>query len=178
MKLPPPSYEDYSQDVLLESSYEDDATDNESTSTIDGDIIDSEGHLLPPPPGFEYSVSPQPSAAGQFTLNSLPPEPPRYASDTPEDAEEAETGQQLEQLAHDVEEGNEIYAGNELGKNTMANQFLWKDTNVKARQNIDVHYISQNMIITPIVETYTEIISWSAVHIYIKPNHKIMLLRC
>ncbi|CAR24185.1 Ear1p [Lachancea thermotolerans CBS 6340] len=124
LKLPPPSYEDYGQDVLLESSYEDDATDNESISTTDGDIIDNEGHLLPPPPGFEFSVSPQPSDAGQFTLNSLPAEPPVYASDNQIDGEDNETAERLEHIVRDSDIRDSAYPGNELGKNTMANQFL------------------------------------------------------
>ncbi|SCU89645.1 LAME_0E04742g1_1 [Lachancea meyersii CBS 8951] len=124
MKLPPPSYDNYDHDVLLESSYEDDATDDESISTTDGDIIDQDGHLLPPPPGFEFSVSPQPSIAGQYTLNSLPAEPPIYHSDDQDEVVEGDTSRELEALASADEEQNDSYGGNKLGKNTMANQFL------------------------------------------------------
>ncbi|SCV04253.1 LANO_0G09076g1_1 [Lachancea nothofagi CBS 11611] len=125
LKLPPPSYDNYGQDMLLESGYEDDDTDVESISTTDGDIMDQEGHLLPPPPGFEFSVSPQPSNAGQFTLNSLPAEPPRYASNEANTQEEEEAAIQVEEVAHlNEEERNDSYGGNELGKNTIANQFL------------------------------------------------------
>ncbi|SCU81946.1 LADA_0C02014g1_1 [Lachancea dasiensis] len=123
MKLPPPSYDDYGQDVLLESSYEDEASDNESISTSDGDIIDQDGHLLPPPPGFEFSISPQPSISGQFTLNTMPAEPPTYASDEQNAVAESETLAQLEELSNgDVLD--DAYEGNDLRKNTMANQFL------------------------------------------------------
>lgn len=144
LKLPPPSYEDYGQDVLLESSYEDDATDNESVSTMDGDIIDSEGHLLPPPPGFEFSTSPHAIRSDEYTLNSLPAEPPSYASDDQVDQEEEDTAQQLQEI---VEEDSQYHSSEHLdhedpqaqqreqsqeesgkkgnlGDNTIANQFL------------------------------------------------------
>ncbi|SCU96968.1 LAFA_0G09076g1_1 [Lachancea sp. 'fantastica'] len=124
VKLPPPSYDNYDHDVLLESSYEDDATDDESISTTDGDIIDQDGHLLPPPPGFEFSVSPQPSNACQYTLNSLPAEPPIYNSDEQEELVEEDTSRELEALAGEDQEPNDSCGGNDLGKNTMANQFL------------------------------------------------------
>lgn len=84
MKLPPPSYEEYGQDTLLESGCEDDLTDNESSSSVNGDIVDSQGELLPPPPGFEFSTSPVNSTNATeevINLDSLPAEPPRYSAD-------------------------------------------------------------------------------------------------
>lgn len=87
MKLPPPSYEEYGQDTLLESGCEDEMSDNETASSInDGDILDSQGELLPPPPGFEYSTSPiHESPMGlineEIDLDSLPVEPPSYSDD-------------------------------------------------------------------------------------------------
>ncbi|AQZ11799.1 EAR1 (YMR171C) [Zygosaccharomyces parabailii] len=83
MKLPPPSYEEYGQDTLLESGCEDEVSDNESVSSAnDGDILDGQGQLLPPPPGFEFSTSPNSQghlSREQITLHSLPMEPPSYS---------------------------------------------------------------------------------------------------
>lgn len=88
MKLPPPSYEEYGQDTLLESGCEDEVSDNESVSSAnDGDILDSQGQLLPPPPGFEFSTSPNSQghlSREQITLHSLPMEPPRYSDEEQE----------------------------------------------------------------------------------------------
>lgn len=85
MKLPPPSYEEYGQDTLLESGCEDEVSDNESVSSAnEGDVLDSQGELLPPPPGFEFSTSPiSRSVLGreEITLDSLPMEPPSYSDD-------------------------------------------------------------------------------------------------
>lgn len=84
LKLPPPSYEEYDQDVLLESAYEDDGSDDESLSSdvADDQIIDESGNLLPPPPGFEFSTSVSNEfVSDSITMHSLPPEPPNYSSE-------------------------------------------------------------------------------------------------
>ncbi|KAL3234844.1 Protein SSH4 [Nakaseomyces bracarensis] len=94
LKMPPPSYEDYVQDTLLESGYEDnDHSDNESDDDSGSEqgtryrrykntIIDDEGNLLPPPPGFEFSTSPQSVGLNEeINLDSLPAEPPNYSDD-------------------------------------------------------------------------------------------------
>ncbi|CAB4254503.1 similar to Saccharomyces cerevisiae YMR171C EAR1 Specificity factor required for Rsp5p- dependent ubiquitination and sorting of specific cargo proteins at the multivesicular body [Maudiozyma barnettii] len=93
MKLPPPSYENYGQDTLLESGEEDndDEDDGEensdsirnSTSGIvatDEGLRDMNGKLLPPPPGFEFSTSPESKLIQEeINMNSLPMEPPTYS---------------------------------------------------------------------------------------------------
>lgn len=94
LKMPPPSYDDYVQDTLLESGYEDnDHSDNESDEDSGSEqgtryrrykntIIDDEGNLLPPPPGFEFSTSPHPAEFDEeINLDSLPAEPPSYSDD-------------------------------------------------------------------------------------------------
>ncbi|QEU60732.1 Ear1 [Kluyveromyces lactis] len=101
IKLPPPSYEDYDQDVLLESAFEDDVSDSESitSDSINEQITDQSGNILPPPPGFEFStsvVSDMPVES--ITMHSLPAEPPNYSADEDEE--------------HNVED------------NTIANQFV------------------------------------------------------
>lgn len=146
MKLPPPSYEEYGQDTLLESGCEDDLTDNESSSSISGDIVDSQGELLPPPPGFEYSTSPMDSTNAMeepINLDSLPAEPPSYSddegstrikSDAPKignshkSAEEGESND-LNGYTHDDEDEDDVenntgsHQANTNG-NTLANQFI------------------------------------------------------
>lgn len=139
VKLPPPSYDEYGQDVLLESSYEDDITDNESVSTVEGDIVDSDGELLPPPPGFEFSTTPQSRGdiGDQITLDSLPAQPPSYSSDDDirgeheENVDEEETAQQLQQIVEERGEDEMNFDmqsspvdGNNLNDNTVANQFI------------------------------------------------------
>ncbi|GCE98171.1 protein ssh4 [Zygosaccharomyces mellis] len=85
MKLPPPSYEEYGRDTLLESGCEDEVSDNESISSVnEGDVLDNRGELLPPPPGFEFSTSPNTHrnvGHEEISLNSLPVEPPTYSDD-------------------------------------------------------------------------------------------------
>lgn len=86
-KLPPPSYEEYGQDTLLESGCEDEVSDIDTNSSInEGDILDSQGELLPPPPSFEYSTSPINSNSiahnnEEIDLDSMPVEPPNYSDD-------------------------------------------------------------------------------------------------
>lgn len=94
IKLPPPSYDDYVQDTLLESGYEDnDNSDNDSDDESDTDnrrqhrsikntIIDIDGNLLPPPPGFEFSTSPHSHGTNEeINLDSLPMNPPSYSDE-------------------------------------------------------------------------------------------------
>lgn len=85
LKLPPPSYEEYGNDTLLKSGEEDDGdfSDNESmASATDNMLVDEEGHLMPPPPGFEFSTSPgSKSVNEEITLDSYPLEPPHYSED-------------------------------------------------------------------------------------------------
>lgn len=147
MKLPPPSYEEYGQDTLLESGCEEDLTDNESSSSINGDIVDSQGELLPPPPGFEYSTSPIDSTNAReeaINLNSLPAEPPSYSDDEVSSRIKADApriGSSSSQLVeeedsndqngyvHDEEEDDEINIDEsrhdrKTNGNTLANQFI------------------------------------------------------
>ncbi|KAK5960589.1 Ear1p PWA37_002015 [Arxiozyma heterogenica] len=90
MKLPPPSYEEYKQDTLIESAGEDD--DNEDIYLLNdaherihtdkyhnGELRDATGKLLPPPPGFEYSTSPH-SINEEISMGYLPSDPPIYDS--------------------------------------------------------------------------------------------------
>ncbi|SMN19218.1 similar to Saccharomyces cerevisiae YMR171C EAR1 Specificity factor required for Rsp5p-dependent ubiquitination and sorting of specific cargo proteins at the multivesicular body [Maudiozyma saulgeensis] len=94
MKLPPPSYENYGQDTLLESGAEDNDDDDddiiensESIGNSMGGLIttgeglrDVNGKLLPPPPGFEFSTSPESILVQEeINLDSLPMEPPTYS---------------------------------------------------------------------------------------------------
>lgn len=108
LKMPPPSYEDYVQDTLLESGYEDnDHSDNESDDDSGSEqgtrykrykntIIDDEGNLLPPPPGFEFSTSPQSSGFDEeINLDSLPAEPPSYSDDEIKAMNGSSSGQRL-----------------------------------------------------------------------------------
>ncbi|SCU90567.1 LAMI_0E02652g1_1 [Lachancea mirantina] len=123
IKLPPPSYEDYDQDVLVESNYEDDLSDNESVSTSEvGNVVDREGHLLPPPPGFEFSTSPSSVVGDEYTLNSLPAEPPSYISD---DHESIEIQNSAPGAGDSREDGKSSHDDNdEAKKNAFVNQFL------------------------------------------------------
>lgn len=145
MKLPPPSYKEYGQDTLLESAYEDEGSDNETSSSInEGDIVDSHGELLPPPPGFEYSTSPneqQPAIEEVIDLHSLPAEPPSYSDDeaTPNikadaprvgssssqavDEEDARGYTDDEEEEDDAQHGMGTRHQN-IGGNTLANQFI------------------------------------------------------
>lgn len=147
MKLPPPSYEEYGQDTLLESACEDEGSDNESSSSInDGDIVDSHGELLPPPPGFEFSTSPgdhSRSMEEEIDLHSLPAEPPSYSDDeafskiksnapkvgssSNQEAAEEDTGGYTDEEEEDYQvndtEGDS--ANREMTNgNTLANQFI------------------------------------------------------
>ena len=108
MKLPPPSYEQYGQDTLIESGRddndEDDEDDDDDEDDEDADydedrstssdsnvttfgfiphpndgLRDATGKLLPPPPGFEYSTSPH-SVNEEISLGYLPSDPPLYDS--------------------------------------------------------------------------------------------------
>lgn len=95
MKLPPPSYENYGQDTLLESGAEDeDDIDDESSelvphstnsssnnnNVIGEELRDQNGRLLPPPPGFEFSTSLESKLTPEeINMNSLPMEPPNYS---------------------------------------------------------------------------------------------------
>lgn len=90
MKLPPPSYEEYKQDTLIESAGEDDDNDdiyllNDAHERIHTDkyhneeLRDATGKLLPPPPGFEYSTSPH-SINEEISMGYLPSDPPIYDS--------------------------------------------------------------------------------------------------
>ncbi|CAL9735517.1 protein Ear1p [Monosporozyma servazzii] len=103
LKLPPPSYEQYDHDPLIESSgdddyddedNEDDEAEDRSTSSdsnvatfgfipnqLDG-LRDASGKLLPPPPGFEYSTSPH-SINEEISMGYLPSDPPLYGSSLP-----------------------------------------------------------------------------------------------
>ncbi|AET38863.1 Ear1p Ecym_3376 [Eremothecium cymbalariae DBVPG len=132
LKLPPPSYEEYDQDMLLESSYEDEASDGESAVTLGGAIY-AHGALLPPPPGFEFSTTPN-SNGDQFTMGSLPVEPPGYSSDRNEDGHNDDnfddevgesaallTSQRMAAIQRSPED---------LHVNTFANQFL-EGTSIK-----------------------------------------------
>ncbi|KAG0665118.1 Rsp5p-dependent ubiquitination, sorting of cargo proteins at the multivesicular body [Maudiozyma exigua] len=99
MKLPPPSYENYGQDTLLESGAEDEndiedehsdfiprSTNSSSNSsnnnmgTTNQELRDQNGKLLPPPPGFEFSTSFESKLTPEeINMNSLPMEPPNYS---------------------------------------------------------------------------------------------------
>lgn len=106
MKLPPPSYDDYDQDVLLESAFEDDGSDSESitSDSINELITDRSGNILPPPPGFEFSTSAASDVAvDSITMHSLPADPPNYSADEDE-----------ENLSEE----------NAVDDNTIANQFV------------------------------------------------------
>lgn len=148
MKLPPPSYEEYGQDTLLESGCEDEGSDNETSSSInDGDIVDSHGELLPPPPGFEYSTSPNDQNLAtheEIDLHSLPAEPPSYSddetflkikSDAPrvgnsfhQGTDEDDAGGYTDDEEDEDEEHNCIEGGSRsrqnINGNTLANQFI------------------------------------------------------
>ncbi|AGO12969.1 AaceriADL279Wp [[Ashbya] aceris (nom. inval.)] len=113
MKMPPPAYEDYDRDVLLESSYEDEVSEGETSSFADH-LHD--GHLLPPPPGFEFSTTPT-SNCDQFTLNTLPTEPPGYTSD-------AVAGPKRNAGVGRSENAQSDSPAAELNANTFANQFI------------------------------------------------------
>ena len=107
LKMPPPSYEEYSRDTLLQSGIED-STDGRSGADGDDDFDDEEedgdqytdtdgganetlngkfgyfraedGSLLPPPPGFEFSTSMGPGTPNEnFRLSWLPSDPPEYS---------------------------------------------------------------------------------------------------
>ena len=107
LKMPPPSYEEYGRDTLLQSGIED-STDGRSGADGDDDFDDEEedgdqytdtdgganetlngkfgyfraedGSLLPPPPGFEFSTSMGPGTPNEnFRLSWLPSEPPEYS---------------------------------------------------------------------------------------------------
>lgn len=109
-KLPPPSYEEYDQDVLLESTYEDEGSDTESigSNVYNEEVRDEMGNLLPPPPGFEFSTSvPNEIVADSITMQSLPANPPNYSSD-----ENQENNDDIEVNTHE---------------NTLANEFI-RDT--------------------------------------------------
>lgn len=109
MKLPPPAYGQYDRDALLESGYEDNEDGSDDENIIDFNenndeteslldhlglsrqqqqqhqltLRDQNGHLLPPPPGFEFSTSPSNSRINEdIVLDFLPPEPPLYVTDT------------------------------------------------------------------------------------------------
>ncbi|EDO17835.1 hypothetical protein Kpol_1043p25 [Vanderwaltozyma polyspora DSM 70294] len=81
LKLPPPSYEEYGHDTLLESGGEDEGSDLDSLSSLTDNLLtNSTGDLLPPPPGFEYSTSPNAySTNEEITLHTYPVEPPSYS---------------------------------------------------------------------------------------------------
>lgn len=101
MKLPPPSYEEYGQDTLIESAEEendnrdsylpDEAYERRNAgNTTDAyslgfdpyhnvGLRDATGKLLPPPPGFEYSTSPH-SINEEISMGYLPSDPPMYDS--------------------------------------------------------------------------------------------------
>ena len=100
-KLPPPSYEEYRQDTLIESAGEDidnediysqEETQERRYSNNDAsvhnlgfvpyqnkDLRDASRKLLPPPPGFEYSTSPH-SINEEILMGYLPSDPPMYDS--------------------------------------------------------------------------------------------------
>lgn len=115
IKLPPPSYDEYGQDVLLESGYEDEMSDAE-TADMFSDILDSEGVLLPPPPGFEFSTTPI-ANEDEFTLNSLPMEPPRYFSQC------ISKGTSIQELNQETSDNDQ----EQLLNNTLSNQFVTTD---------------------------------------------------
>ncbi|CCF56777.1 hypothetical protein KAFR_0B04810 [Kazachstania africana CBS 2517] len=86
MKLPPPSYDQYGQDALLESAGEDnDDSNNDDRSVFfakfnEDSLRDENGQLLPPPPGFEFSTSPHAySINEEINMDSLPMDPPNYS---------------------------------------------------------------------------------------------------
>lgn len=96
IKLPPPSYEDYGKDTLLESGgedndFDDDFSDGDSDNIAAGsainlndDIIIRNGEILPPPPGFEFTMSPPTGKEitnEEINLDSLPMLPPSYSDD-------------------------------------------------------------------------------------------------
>lgn len=96
IKLPPPSYEDYGKDTLLESGGEDNDFDEDfsdgdsdniaagSTTNLNDDIIIRNGEILPPPPGFEFTMSPPTGKKiinEEINLDSLPMLPPSYSDD-------------------------------------------------------------------------------------------------
>ncbi|CCD26500.1 Ear1p NDAI_0H03270 [Naumovozyma dairenensis CBS 421] len=58
-----------------------DPTDDANSSIYNG-LRNDEGELLPPPPGFEFSTTPESRIISEeINLNSLPAEPPRYSQD-------------------------------------------------------------------------------------------------
>ncbi|CAI4701066.1 BAP_1a_G0042060.mRNA.1.CDS.1 [Saccharomyces cerevisiae] len=96
IKLPPPAYEDYGKDTLLESGGEDNDFDEDfsdgdsdniaagSTTNLNDDIIIRNGEILPPPPGFEFTMSPPTGKKiinEEINLDSLPMLPPSYSDD-------------------------------------------------------------------------------------------------
>ncbi|EHN00800.1 Ear1p [Saccharomyces cerevisiae x Saccharomyces kudriavzevii VIN7] len=96
IKLPPPSYEDYGKDTLLESGGEDNDFDDDfsegdtdtaaaaSTTNVNDDVIIRNGEILPPPPGFEFTMSPPTGKEitnEEINLDSLPMLPPSYSDD-------------------------------------------------------------------------------------------------
>ncbi|EJS44212.1 YMR171C [Saccharomyces arboricola H-6] len=96
IKLPPPSYEDYGKDTLLESGGEDNDFDDDfsdgdsdtaaaaSATNVNDDIIIRNGEILPPPPGFEFTMSPPTGKEitnEEINLDSLPMLPPSYSDD-------------------------------------------------------------------------------------------------
>lgn len=96
IKLPPPSYEDYGKDTLLESGGEDNDFDEDfsdgdsdniaagSTTNLNDDTIIRNGEILPPPPGFEFTMSPPTGKKiinEEINLDSLPMLPPSYSDD-------------------------------------------------------------------------------------------------
>lgn len=100
-KLPPPSYDDYNKDTLLENAINEDENDDDTleSNDSDSDSISSvtnqynasqpytiqksyKGEIFPPPPGFEYASSPiGMSNKEQFKLQPMPNEPPSYSDD-------------------------------------------------------------------------------------------------
>lgn len=89
-KLPPPSYDEYNRDTLLKTFPKDGEDNEEDDYTLDeydrNICIDVNGNLLPPPPGFEYSTSPNLIPfREEINLNSLPFEPPSYSDDEIQD---------------------------------------------------------------------------------------------
>lgn len=125
-KLPPPTYEAYDLDMLLESSYEDELSEAESLGNIS-----ENGQLLPPPPGFEFTTKFN-EYADQYTMGSLPANPPEYFSDkdSPKNKkvldERINASKDQVNQKEDAEEHNEIAPCN-IHENTFANQFV--DTN-------------------------------------------------
>ncbi|CCE62513.1 hypothetical protein TPHA_0C03610 [Tetrapisispora phaffii CBS 4417] len=111
LKLPPPSYNNYGNDTLLEGINDDDdnsqlhdesdESDYENEYRIQNDIFDENGDLLPPPPSFEYSVSPNHKSivnGEPLTLDSYPTQPPDYSDYT-------ESNGLLANFEHENEQG-------------------------------------------------------------------------